>query len=63
MAFDKYRDDRVCPIVGRIITAGECYDVHCVIDGAPEWTAPKDIRTIDGYKEKCLKCPMHIFED
>jgi len=63
MTLDRYRDDLVYPIVGRIITADEYYDVHCVVEEASEWTAPKNTWNLAGYKEKCLERHMHIFED
>jgi len=52
--------NRICPIVNREISIGDCYDVHMVIeDGAPKWSAPEDIMAVPNFKEQCLKCKYH----
>lgn len=62
MAFDKYRDDRICPIVNKTISANDCFDVHSVLGGAPEYVAPKEIIDVKDYAERCSSCPFHIKE-
>jgi len=51
--------NRICPIIKREITESECFDVHMVIEGAPQWTAPEDIMAVPNFKEQCLKCKYH----
>ncbi len=51
-----------CLLYKRSISDLECFDVHCVCEGAPERFVPKDIREIPKYKEICLKCKNHRFD-
>lgn len=49
-----------CPLMEREITAGECFDIHMVVDGwAPEWTAPTKATSVDGYVDICKNCIYH----
>ena len=49
-----------CPLMDMEISAGECFDMHMVVDGwAPEYTAPEKARKKEGYKDICKKCPFH----
>lgn len=48
-----------CPLLGREIEDGICFDISMVAEGmAPERTAPKEAR-VPGFKEICLNCKEH----
>ncbi len=53
-------EDRKCPLVDRLISTAECFDICMVIeDGAPKWTAPAEAFDKDNYEKTCQECPYH----
>lgn len=60
MEFDVFR----CPILKRILTVNECFDVAMVAEeSAPLWTLPEEIQSTgltEKQKETCLNCEYHI---
>ncbi len=49
-----------CPLMGRKIDDGICFDIHMVVEGvAPERTAPEEVIQIKDYKDICMRCPNH----
>lgn len=51
---------RYCPLMGKEITDEVCFDINMHVDeGAPKRTVPKEILSVEGYKEICLKCEKH----
>ena len=58
MAEIKYPVD--CPLMGKLIDEGTCFDIHMVVCGeAPKWTAPEKIYKFENYKEICNHCKFH----
>lgn len=52
-------DKILCPIINEYIEDEDCFDVHMVIEGAPERTALKKIVDTQDYKNICLNCKYH----
>ena len=51
-----------CPILQREISDSECFDISMVAERmAPERTVSKEVRSIENYKEICLKCKDHNY--
>lgn len=49
-----------CPLMGKEIDDGICYDIHMNVEGlAPDWTIPDEVLKISNYKEICLRCANH----
>lgn len=49
-----------CPLLNKEIEDGICFDITMVAEhAAPERTAPKEAREIEGYREICLNCENH----
>ena len=52
--------DRMCPLVDRVITTDDCFDICMVIeDDAPKRTALKGAFEKNNYKDICSRCPYH----
>lgn len=49
-----------CPLVGRSIDMGTCFDIHMVVCGeAPKYTAPDEIYNNENYVSICENCKWH----
>lgn len=48
-----------CPLMGEKIAEEVCFDVHCVIDGAPKRFAPSKVFQTENYEEICRNCKYH----
>ena len=49
-----------CPLLGKEIEDGMCYDIHMNVEGlAPDWTMPKTVLENPGYKKICIQCQHH----
>ena len=49
-----------CPLINGEMERLTCEDVSTAAEGMqPERFAPKEIREIDSWKEKCMECPKH----
>ena len=53
------KDMILCPIINEYIEDEDCFDVHMVIEGAPERTALAEIINTPNYKNICLNCKNH----
>lgn len=50
----------LCPLMEEKISAGICFDIHMVVEGAaPIYTAPRKATDTDNFREICLNCPYH----
>lgn len=53
-------EDRRCPLVDKVISTDECFDICMVIeDGAPRRTAPAGAFDKDNCETVCQNCPYH----
>ena len=49
-----------CPLISKEITHFDCEDTATAAEGMqPERFAPKVIREIDNWREKCMECDKH----
>lgn len=49
-----------CPLLGRNIDEGICFDISMVAEHmAPERTAPDEAIQKENFREICLSCPNH----
>lgn len=49
-----------CPLLGREIEDGICFDITMVAEGTgPKWTAPDEATAICGFEAICLRCKNH----
>lgn len=49
----------LCPIINEYIENEDCFDVHMVLEGAPERTALEKIIGTKNYKDICKNCKHH----
>lgn len=49
-----------CPIVEGMVDMQFCFDTCSVAEHwAPEYTAPAEVRAVDGYRDICAGCKYH----
>ncbi|MBS4932377.1 MAG: hypothetical protein KH020_13875 [Clostridiales bacterium] len=52
----------MCQILQREISDSECFDISMVAEKmAPEDTVSKEVRSVENYKEICLRCKEHNY--
>lgn len=49
-----------CPLCGRFVDEGICFDIHMVVCGeAPMYTMPKEVLEHKDFKDICERCKYH----